>query len=107
MLLLFCLGTQTASNRREYTFLQYMDCLLALYEVGKELVYMCLTRITTDGEHHSAILRAALNNRKDLKIVEWFGLEPYNEICGILHILNGSYAIPPQSRALQWLHHCF
>lgn len=102
---LFCLTSQTDSGGIEYVFLQYVECTPSLNEVGKELACVCQSWSTTDKVYHDAVREKELNNWTKLNMGEWFRVEPFSAICGIVHIVPGNYGIQPLNKPLRWPYH--
>lgn len=52
----------TDPDGAEHLFLQYMECALALKEVDKNLVFVCLTWSTTYRDDHSTVPGEKVNH---------------------------------------------
>lgn len=90
MLLQFRPNTQTNKNKTEHVFLQYVEWTLALDEVDKELVCVCLRWSATSEKEYSDVVGKELSNRSKLKVDEWLGMLPISAICGVVHVMRGN-----------------
>lgn len=98
VLLLFHLNSQTDGREIEFIFLQYMECPHALDEAGKELGRVCLGWSTTKEINHGKAARKELDNRTELNAGAWFVVDPFSTFRCDVHVVHGSYEIPPPSR---------
>lgn len=67
---------------------------------------MCLRWIRTVEEYHSAVAREEMINRTELNVGEWFGMEPFSSLRGVVYVVRGNNGILPLSRALLGPYHC-
>lgn len=84
-----------------------MEFTTAKVELLEKLASVCLRWSTKHEEDHSAAAWEDQNNRTKLNVGGWFQVEPLNANSGVLHVLQGSFGIPPLSRPLRWPYHCF
>lgn len=83
----------------EYVFLLYMEWMPGL-EVDKELGCVCLRWRSIDEEYHSDVSGIELNKKTELNVGEWFEVEPFSEIHGVVHVAQGIYGTPLLGRSL-------
>lgn len=53
-------------------------------------------------EVHSAVVGEKLYTGTELNVGEWFEVEPFSAIRGLLHIMRYNYEFTSLSRALPW-----
>lgn len=98
MLLLIRLISRTDSGGSEYVFPQYMKGTPALGEVVTDLVFVFMRWSITDEKDRSTVGGEELNVRTELGMSEWFGVEPFSEICSVVYVAQGNYGTTPLSR---------
>lgn len=68
----------------------------------KELGCASLTWCTTAKKEHSAATRNKLNNRTELNVSEWFGVELSSAGRRVVHVVPDSDWVPPRSTPFPW-----
>lgn len=67
---------------------------------------MCLKLNTIDEEDHSTVTAKRLNTRAKPHVGEESGVEAFDTIFSVGHVVQCSYGTPPLSRTLPWPYHC-
>lgn len=107
MLLLLCLSSRTDSDKTMYVFQKYMECTQELDEVSKKLRCVCPRWSTRNEEDHCTTSGNELYNRSSLNVSEWFGLQPFSAVRGVLYVVWSICGVPSLSRPRPWPHHLF
>lgn len=102
VLLLFRVSFRTDRRGTEYFFLQYMEHKLAPDEGDTELDNVCLKWCTTEEQNSSTVKGEEPNDKTELNLRKWFGVEHLRAISGVVHLVRGNYGTLPLSRLLPW-----